>query len=309
MSRKTFFDRELECQYVFDQFGPFYHLFTPGEETGDIFLEQSVKEFGLNLLGICSLSTKDFKIVAYSEMTDHLHVLYAGKKESGNTFFSSYFQRLRRILGSSNSLAGFKPKILPLPDLRAVRSEIAYINRNGYVINPDHTPFSYPWGSGILYFNPFYDRIPTRPFSSLTRDEKRVICRSRDINLPPGFSVIGNLIAPSEYCHARDIGMRLFRDAHHYFNLLSKDYEAYSAVAKRLGESVFIPDEEMFSVARSVCVKKYGVNAPSLLKPDERIDLAKILHSEYNANAKQLSRILKLDKRIVNELFPTMIEK
>lgn len=305
MSRKTFYERELECQLVFDKFGPFYHLFTPGEQTGDIFLDRHVKEFGLNLLGICSLQTEDFRIIAYSEMTDHLHVLYAGRASSGKLFFDRYSQRLKRIVGPADCFRGFKPKILPLPDLRSVRNEIVYINRNGYVVCPDHTPFSYPWGSGIMYFNPFYERIPTRPYSSLTRDAKRLICRSRDIDLPAGYSVMGNLIAPNEYCYAKEIGMRLFRDAHQYFNLLSKDYEAYSETAKRLGESVFIADEEMYSVAKSLCEKYYNVKTPSLLKPDERIDLAKHLHSDYNATAKQLSRILKLDKKIVNELFPS----
>ena len=255
MSRKTFYEQELECQRIFDKLGPFYHLFTPGEQTGDIFLDRPVKEFGLNLLGICSLQIEDFRIIAYSEMTDHLHVLFAGKKESGNLFFDRYSRRLKRIVGPSYCFEGFKPTILPLPDLKSARNEIVYINRNGYVVNTDYTPFSYPWGSGLLYFNPIYDKIPRRLYSSLTRDEKRQICRSRDIDLPPGYSVMGNLIAPDEYCHAKEIGMKLFRDTHQYFNLLSKDYEAYSE------------------------------------------------------SAKQLTRILKLDKRIVNELFPSIIKK
>ena len=110
MSRKTFYERELECQLVFDKFGPFYHLFTPGEQTGDIFLDRPVKEFGLNLLGICSLQIEDFRIIAYSEMTDHLHVLFAGKESSGMLFFDMYSQRLKRIADHLIVLKDSSPK-------------------------------------------------------------------------------------------------------------------------------------------------------------------------------------------------------
>lgn len=36
----------------------------------------------------------------------------------------------------------------------------------------------------------------------------------------------------------------MFRDAHQYFNLLSKNYEAYSEEARRLGDIVVLTDEE-----------------------------------------------------------------
>ena len=303
MKLKTYYDIENECQFIFEQNAPFYHLCTPGDLVTDIFVNREIREFGLNLLGICAFNTAGFKIVAYSEMSNHLHVLYSGTKASGELFFNQYLPRLGRIAGSSVNLSGFKPKIIPLPDLKAVRNEIVYINRNGYVVTPECTPFSYPWGSGALYFNPLFMKLPSRPYSSLNQIEKRRICRSRDIALGGDLSVIGNLIAPYEYCHVCDIGERLFRNAHQYFNMLSRDYEAYSEVAKRLGDSIFIPDEEMFSVARQVCLK-YNVTNPTLLKPQERIDVARIMHSEYNASNKQLQRILKLDKGIVSQLFP-----
>lgn len=41
----------------------------------------------------------------------------------------------------------------PINDLKALREAIVYVNRNGYVVNPSHTPFSYPWGTGRYYFN------------------------------------------------------------------------------------------------------------------------------------------------------------
>ena len=116
---------------------------------------------------------------------------------------------------------------------------------------------------------------------------------------------MGNIIAPYEYCHSQEIGERLFRDAHHYFNLLSKNFEANSEIAKRLGDSLFIPDEEMFSVAQFLCEKSFNVSRPALLKPQERLAVAKQMKMDYNASNKQLQRILKLDKLTVNELFPS----
>ena len=304
MNKKTFYDIEMECQSVFDRFGPFHHLCTPGYLTENIFADREIKEIGLNFLGICCKDFDDFRIVAFSEMTNHLHLLYGGSIETGNEYFESYLSKLRRVIGKTIYFTGFTPKILPVPDLKAVRNEIVYINRNGYVVNPHNTPFSYPWGSGLLYFNPLFDKIPSKPFYNLTRDQKRMICRSRDLDLPLGYSVVGNIILPSCYCRVHDIGEKLFRDAHQYFNLLSRDYEAYSEVAKRLGDKVYISDEEMFSVVSQICRKYHGVTSPALLTPNDRIEVAKRMHRDYNASNKQINRILKLDRTVVDQLFP-----
>ena len=52
------------------------------------------------------------------------------------------------------------------------------------------------------------------------------------------------------------------------------------------------------------CRKSYGTDSPNLLQPAQKLELAKILHRQYNASNGQIRRMLKLDASIINELFP-----
>lgn len=120
------------------------------------------------------------------------------------------------------------------------------------------------------------------------------------------IKVLNNIILPSSFCSIKE-GECFFRDAHHYFNLLSKNYEAYSQIAKRLKDSVFLSDEEMYSAVKSICSKNYNLSKPALLPSTVKIDLAKKMHYEYNASNKQIETILKMEAAIIESLFPKVM--
>lgn len=110
-------------------------------------------------------------------------------------------------------------------------------------------------------------------------------------------------ILPSSYLsHA--IGESVFRDAHHYFSLLSKNVESFSAIAKRLGGSVVLTEEEMYNLLSGIAKRDYNLNQATLIPPQEKIKVAKMMHFDYHASNSQIQRLLKLDLAIVNELFP-----
>ena len=96
----------------------------------------------------------------------------------------------------------------------------------------------------------------------------------------------------------------MFRDSHHYFSLLSKNVESFSSIARRLGDRVVVTDEEMYNLLTRIAQRDYKLNQVSLLPPQEKIRLAKMMHFEYNATNSQIQRLLKLDISVVNELFP-----
>ncbi len=120
----------------------------------------------------------------------------------------------------------------PVPDLKALRNTIVYVNRNGYVVTPECTPFSYPWGTGPYYFCRF---LPDARLSDLKDRAARRMFKGRNPHLPGDYLVINGHIAPPSYCDIR-LGMAMFRDAHHYFWMVSKDVEAYEEIAKDLDD-------------------------------------------------------------------------
>ena len=84
---------------------------------------------------------------------------------------------------------------------------------------------------------------------------------------------------------------------------MTRNAEAFSQIASRLKDSVFLTDDEMFLVAVKTSEDRFSTKI-ALLTPEQKIQLARILHFDYNASNNQLRRILKLEMSVLNELFP-----
>ena len=172
-------------------------------------------------------------IIAFAVMNNHLHFVLSGDVHWVNEIISLILKRIKRAFGLSKPL-DFTSK--PIEDIHSMRNHIVYVHRNGYVANQNHTPFSYPWGSGAYYFMPERTGVA---FSGISSIENRAMFRSRDVKLPPDWQVIDGYIAPPNFC-ASKLGMSMFRDAHHYFSLVSKNVEAYSSIAVDLDDGEFL---------------------------------------------------------------------
>ena len=60
----------------------------------------------------------------------------------------------------------------------------------------------------------------------------------------------------------------------------------------------------MYSAVYSHCANKYDVKNPTLLGRTDKIEVAKMMKFDYNASNSQIMRLLKIDERILDELFP-----
>lgn len=303
----SFRDLEQDCEYRFMNNAPFWHLYTDGTRNDIIFSSTEDFKAGMNIMGVCCLRSPYVKVLTFELMNNHLHIIMSGEKDRCMELFSMFKQLLRRYFtrnGKVVNLRDFECQMIEITTLQSLRNEIIYVNRNGYVARPDCTPYSYPWGAGASYFNPFLCHLSSRPYNSLTVREKRRICHSNDTFIPTDNArVFMDVIMPSSYCQITE-GESLFRSAHQYFNYLSRKFEAYSEIANRLHESLFISDEEMYSAVCSLCMKSYNVKNPTQLSARERIETARKMRQLYNASNRQIKNILKLESTIVDEMFP-----
>ena len=293
------FRREDQLEYLFHSSGPFWHLCTPGTNQEILFRQEADYGFGVSS---CALSLeKDVRVLALAVMSNHLHDILAGTEEA----CLRYFERRRKILKAwpgASDLGGLTCKLLPIGDLKALRTEIVYVNRNGYVACPQHTPFSYPWSTGMFYFNPAACEGGVR-YADLPYRTKRLVTHSRICELPDCYEVKGGALHIPSFASIRE-GESFFQDAHQYFNLLSRGREAYGEVAKRLGDEVFLTDNELFDAVCALCRTRFGVAKPSGLSGNDRIQVAVQMKQSWNASNGQIRRILRLDDRVVRELFP-----
>ena len=302
----SFWDLERDCEFKFNQGSPFWHLYTDGHKSDIIFSTKEDMVVGMNLIAISVIAFPKIKVYTFELMNNHIHVILRGPRDECEKFFALFKSKLARFFsrnGRAVNLRDFNCSLIEIKTLQGLRNEIVYANRNGFVAIPSCTPYSYPWGAGAFFFNPFLDKLQTVDFGNLTVRERRAICHSNDIDLPGDLKVCDGVILPSSYCSIEE-AEGFFRNAHHYFQCLTRKFEAYSEIADRLHETIFITDEEMYSAVCALCQKSYNVKHPGHLSAKDRVEMARRMRSEYNATNRQIKNILKLEKEVVDDLFP-----
>lgn len=302
----NFREQEARCEAVFAKEQYYWHLYTSGIDTPLVFILKEDLEFAMNLLCQAVMTAQDVRVFAFALMSNHLHVLISGTEDEVMSCFTFFRRRLARDMKKNGRMlpVTFSANLKRVADLKAFRDTLVYIHRNGYVAYPQHTPFSYSWGTGPYYFN-----IANKgdvAIGEISVERRRKMFRGRDPRLPEAFLVNDGYISPTSYCAINE-GMKMFRDAHHYFSTLTKDVEAYSSMALELGDKEFLTDNELFKVAFKI-MKASGKSLRNASMQD-KMSVAKELHYQYRASNAQLSRTLGLLRRDVDTLFPLKAER
>lgn len=308
---KYFTDLELECSAAFQELMPCWHIYSP-ENHEIIFPDIKAFKAGMSILGIAAKLCPDVIIITFELMSNHLHITAAGTMEAVirlfamiNKFLAGYL-RFRGINGNMTDLEFKVREIKTLDDLRNV---ICYNNRNGYVVNPDTTPFSYPWGANAYYFNPAAKKRfveSQKEVMSQTRRRELIRCHDSD-GMPNAPALLDGYACPMDFCDV-GLGERLFRNASHYFREISRNVESQRQIATEICERLFYTDDDLFAVVQKTCRDKYGLSRPALLGTEAKTEVANMMHFEYNASNKQISRILKMDIAIVESMYPGIVK-
>lgn len=304
--KNSFTSDEARCESVFRQLGPCWHLYTP--ENHPVILVTDVDyRTAMTLLAICVLTFPSIRVLTFQWMSNHLHMTVAGPENE----IAQMFAMLRKYLGNyfasrgrPGSLNDWDFRLRKIESLRDIRNVIAYNNRNGFLVQRDSTPFNYPWGANRFYFNPdakqrvkdCHDTIP----KALIRD----CYHTHKLDGFAGRPFMDGSIPPSTFCDIVS-GEGLFRNARHYFSTISRNMENMKEIAQEIGESIYYTDDDLYSIVLGICRENYNVGRPGLLPAQAKIEVSRVLHYEYNANIKQISRMLKVDIPVLEGLFQT----
>lgn len=303
----TFIEKENICEREFKMAGEFWHLFTDGTKMEDIFLSEEEFELGETLFAVSCCKMPQIRVLTFELMTNHLHVIPNGAKEDCLILFEDYKKRLKRAFqkrGRSINWDNFQADILPIESLKALRNEIIYINRNAFVADPQATPANYPWGGGYAYFNKLIKCFATHDVKDMSIDDQRSLAHCRDIcglGKLKTAEHIGVLV--TSFCDI-SLGERMFQDARSYFNSLTRNAEAFSQIAERLKDTIFLTDDELYQVAVKYSESHFDTRNISILTGEQKIQLAKELHFKYRASNQQIRRVVRLELSILNEMFP-----
>ena len=103
--------------------------------------------------------------------------------------------------------------------------------------------------------------------------------------------------------------MSLFRDAHHYFYMVSKNVEAYGEMAVELNDGEYLTDTELVSQVMKFLKSDYDVNSLRDLSKTQKYDFARQLRFEFRSSNEQIRRVLNLTSAEVNAIFPLTAKK
>ena len=302
----SFSEKESICERIFISNGPYWHLYTDGTKMQNIFRCEDDFKTGMWILAASLHISKGVKALTFELMGNHIHLILAGEREDCINAFEIFAAKLRLAFPKRQCAidwSKFKMDILPIETLQTLLNEIIYTNRNAFVANPAYTPDSYPWGGGCAYFNPWLKHLKTTPLGNLKVNIQRALLHTRDVSQFSELIEVGGMPFIPSFCDI-SLGESMFRDARSYFNSLTRNAETFSQIASRLKDSIFLTDEELYSVICSHISKEYSVKAPSQLSAQQKIDTARHMHFSYNASNRQLKRMLRLDLAVLEELFP-----
>lgn len=293
---------ENTCALLFAELGECYHLWTR-EDFEIIFTSREDYQAAMSLFAICAKYYSDIKVITFELMSNHIHFVASGKRERILMMFELFKKKLMphcREWGRHLDWDAFEAKTRRIESLEDMRNVIIYNNRNGYVVHPEHSPFSYPWGANRFYFNQDATKAAATQSKTMSVYEKRCIFHSKAADKIQGLQLFEGCVSPTCFCDIAT-GEKLFRNTSHYFNKLSRSIEASQAIAKEIGESIFYTDDELFSLISRISKTQHG-STPSSLPPDIKIQMAKMMRFEYSASPKQIMRILKLSSGVLSSL-------
>lgn len=295
MNAISFSDKESLCEKLFLKLPPLYHVCT-SENFEIIFTCEDDFIAGMNIFGICCKLFPKVRVYTFQLMSNHFHIIASGDLADINDFVEFFILRIHKYVqasGRRSSIEKIEAKCFPVNNLNYLRAAIAYVNRNGFVVNDSFSPYSYPWGANSCYFNNTMIEYYNCCRRKVTATNIRSLIRSKIGDDIKDLYMLGKCVSPLSYCEIK-LGESAFRDEKHYFYSVSKNVESYGYIAKEIGEMMIYSDDDVYHIAMKYSTDKYGLKTPSLLKPDAKMELARVLQFEYHANKKQIQRILKL---------------
>lgn len=306
MSVKSYHEKEPGSSEVFCELGPCWHLWT-SEDFEIIFQNDDDYRAGMDIVAIAAKMCPDLIVLTFEIMSNHLHLCVAGDEKLVDAMFDIIKEFLRRYfgkLGRAIDWEKFRCGRRLLETMEELRNAIVYDNRNGFVVRPEYSPFTYPWGANKYFFNPAACQLEMLDCHEMSLRERRRKTHSRKADGISGVMVSGGCASPLSFCRI-DLAENIFHDASHYFYKLGRSVELNAKFAKEMGESVYYTDNELFALLCKLCKEQYGVSAPSQVPSDAKLELAKMLKLSYNASLKQIKRMLKLGQNVLDSLFGT----
>ena len=278
-----------------------YHFSTHHLEKQRIFRNDSDYIFGVNSLAI-KLPCYDVQVLAYCMMDNHFHLLLTGMYCQCLAFYDNVVLRIAQYVKNNYGVSGILKRgdldIVAVQSEQQMKEEICYIHRNPYKARIE-SPLAYRWSSADVYFNSV--RITGMPVGMMKNKEREKVFKTH-LNIPDEYEHRDGRILNVSFVAYQKVSER-FRGSVEYFDILRK-YSLEAEVESKHGieESIVFSDSELQVKIATIC--KYEFNSDTLEVLDRKtlLRLARLVAMRFGARPKQLSRLLGIDKGLLERI-------
>jgi hypothetical protein len=266
-----------------------------------IFRTASDFSYGVNTLAIGTLKF-NVRILCCTLMGNHLHLLVMGRYEECLTYFRWVLLRLAQMLKTRYGISGIlkmnTADVQYIVDSKMLLNEVAYLLRNAFKAHID-SPYSYPWASFEVYFNPYLENIRGDCFPS-TDVAKRIL--GTHATIPMHWEHLQERILNKCFVDYRTVE-RLVGSSLVLFDRIRRfNLESIVAQAHGVEEQLTFTDSEMQEKIRALCRNEWHVESPHQLNRKDLLQLARSLAYRFASPGKQISRLLGIDPNVLDQV-------
>ena len=272
-----------------------FHLASDHLESVPLFAGENCFRYGVNTLALAAAHSK-VSILCYELMNSHLHTLLKGTWPQCWAFFRWVLHRLAILVARRDGVSDVLPRdgfdVHAVLDEAQFKRETAYILRNCYKARIC-SPFSYPWGSIDVYFNPFRDIIPGTPVARMGAVDVRNLFHTRQ--KVPGHYLVHDGRVLNRCFVDYTVVEKYFGDSLAFFDTIRVwDLESSVALSHGEAEKVVFSDAELSARLTALCQNEYHATSIRLLDRKALLSLARTAARRFGAGKSQLARLLNV---------------
>lgn len=270
-----------------------YLLTTEHLKKGLWFRDDEDFRVAMNFVAIQAASSPEVGVLAFLLMSNHVHFVLVGTKDSVEAFVNGLKHRYsiyyRRRYGVKEFLQRNCLDIRTIPyDDEAPEKAIAYVQMNCVAANICGHPSQYVWGTGNSFFNP--SPKVGKPLGEFSGRARKKLMHSEFDLLPEDWLICSEgFIIPASYVDVKAVE-KLFRTPKrmNYFLVNS------SKAKKRLEADENLPsfrDQTILAALPDLCRGLFQKDAFFQLRPDEQSEFVRQIRFRFSADATQIARV------------------
>lgn len=293
---------------IFD--GQLFHVCTNGLEMTTLLRDDEDFRTAWNYLALSAWRI-GVEIVAFTLMSNHIHVLFACNDHSHADKAIKLFKKmlslhLKNRYGIQKALHRTKDCISLIDSVQYLKNCIAYILRNPVCARLCAKPEQYKWSSYSYYFADKYNTIAHTHICNIHYGLKRK-------RLKTGMNLIGcplmidqNEMITLESFVRNDIAEKAYRNSGksflYYLGCCNDAQMEYELACQPL---MRVSDQDLYEKISTFVIKRFRGKTLPELTTSEKCSVLKSLFFNNRTSVPQLSRIMGLPRELVHHILST----